>query len=158
MNLTLTKRGDYAVRAAIHLARRWDDGLAKLREISADMDLPRSYTPQVLGLLAGAGLAEARAGREGGYRLVRDPASITLLEIVEAADGPLRTSECTLRGGPCRWEDACAVHPSWVEATEAFRASLGAITLADVARRDRDLEASTSPPTGEAQERSTEKG
>lgn len=143
MNLTLTKRGDYAVRAAIHLARRWGGGLAKLREISSDMDLPRSYTPQVLGLLARAGLAEARAGREGGYRLLRDPRSITLLEVVEAADGPLRTAECTLRGGSCRWEDTCAVHPSWAAAAEAFRASLARASLANVAGLERPA---TSPP------------
>ncbi|HEX6262902.1 MAG TPA: Rrf2 family transcriptional regulator [Actinomycetota bacterium] len=133
MNLTLTRRGDYTVRAAIHLARRWGDGLAKLREISADMELPRSYTPQVLGILVRAGLAEAKAGRDGGYQLVRDPASVSLLEVVEAADGPLRTTECTLRGGSCRWDDACAVHPSWVAASEAFRGSLGSTSLADVA-------------------------
>lgn len=146
MNLSLTKRGDYTVRAAIHLARRWDDGLAKVREIAADMALPRSYTPQVLGLLVGAGLAEAKAGRDGGYRLVRDPRSISLLDIVEAAEGPLRATDCTLRGGPCRWEDVCAVHPSWIHASEAFRASLGSASLAEVAEVDRDLDRAGGRP------------
>jgi len=146
MNLTLTKRGDYAVRAALHLARHWGDGLSKLREISASMGLPRSYTPQVLGLLVRAGLAEGKAGREGGFRLVRDPSSITLLDVVEAAEGPLKTTECTLRGGPCRWEDVCAVHASWMAASEEFRASLASTSLAEVAQIDRDLDRGAGAP------------
>ncbi len=142
MNLQLTRRGDYAVRAAIHLARAAQDGsYAKIREVSQAMGLPLSYTPQVLVLLARAGLAEAKAGREGGYRLSREPQAITLLEVVEAAEGDLRPTRCTLRGGPCRWEDHCAVHPFWVEAADGFRESLARTSLADLARTDRALAA-----------------
>jgi len=141
MNLQLTKRGDYAVRAALHLARRWNEGgYAKTREVAAAMDLPRSYTPQVLGLLVRAGLAEARAGRDGGFRLTRSPERISLLEVVEAAEGSLAPEVCTLRGGPCRWEDHCAVHPAWSRASDALRASLSKASLAEVAETDRQLQ------------------
>jgi Rrf2 family protein len=141
VNLQLTRRGDYAVRAAIQLARTAanGDGYAKIREVSRAMDLPLSYTPQVLMLLARASLAEAKAGREGGYRLSRPASDITLLEVVEAAEGDLRPTRCTLRGGPCRWEDQCAVHPFWVEAAERYRAALAGTSLADVATADRVL-------------------
>lgn len=149
MNLNLTKRGDYAVRAALHLAASWRGGVAgpyaKVREISSEMDLPRSYTPQVLGLLVRAGLVEARAGRDGGYRLVRPPSKISLLEVVEAAEGPLTPAGCTLRGGPCRWEDVCAVHPFWADASRALRDSLAATSLAQVTEVDRGLEAGLGP-------------
>src|SRR5829696_7373460 len=75
MDLALTRRGDYAVRAALCLARRGGEGgYVKIREVAQTMALPASYTPQVLRLLAEAGLAEARAGRDGGYRLTRPPA------------------------------------------------------------------------------------
>ncbi len=76
------------------------------------MDLPRSYRPRILALLALAGLATVRAGREGGYRLVRPPEEISLLEVVEAGDGTLEPDHCTLRGGPCRWGDVCTPHPA----------------------------------------------
>lgn len=149
MNLTLTKRADYAVRAALFLTRRHErDGLVKIREIATEMELPRSYTPQVLGVLARAGLAEARAGRGGGYRLARDPSRITLLEVVEAVEGPLAPIECTLRGGPCRWENVCAVHPAWARAAEALRAELAGTSLADVARIDEALARGESPAPG----------
>jgi Rrf2 family protein len=140
MDLRLTRRGDYAVRAALCLAGLWGDGrYLKIREVAAAMDLPLSYTPQVLRLLAGAGLAEARAGRDGGYRLVREPDGISLLEVVEAAEGAFILDRCILRGGPCHWEQACAVHGAWGAAVTAWRASLGRTTLADLVAADADL-------------------
>jgi Rrf2 family protein len=141
MDLALTRRGDYAVRAALCLARRSDGGYVKMREVAATMSLPASYTPQVLRLLAEAGLAEARAGRDGGYRLTRPPGEVALLEVVEAAEGRFRLERCILRGGPCHWEQACAVHAAWSSAVQACRDSLARTTLADLVAADADLQA-----------------
>jgi Rrf2 family iron-sulfur cluster assembly transcriptional regulator len=141
MDLTLTKRGDYVVRAALSLARTYEGGgLRKIREVAQDMDLPLRYTPQILGLLVKAGLADARAGKQGGYRLLRDPGDISLLELVEAGEGPLRNERCTLRGGPCHWESVCPVHPVWQEAYEALATVLSNRSLASLAATDRALE------------------
>jgi Rrf2 family protein len=95
----------------------------------------------VLKLLAEAGLAEARAGRDGGYRLTRPPGQVTLLEVVEAAEGAFRLERCILRGGPCHWEQACAVHAAWSAAVQATRDSLDRSTLADLVAADARLEA-----------------
>ena len=142
MDLALTRRGDYAVRAALCLARAAGDGhYVKIREVAGTMALPASYTPQVLRLLAEAGLAEARAGREGGYRLTRPPDEVALLEVVEAAEGTFDLSRCILRGGPCHWEQTCAVHGAWSAAVEAWRNSLRQTTLADLVVADARLEA-----------------
>ena len=146
MDLTLTRRGDYVVRAAIALARAFPQGgYRKIREVAAEMHLPRTYTPQILNLLAQAGLAEARAGQQGGYRLLRDPATISLVEVVEAAEGPLRPDRCTLRDGPCRWEAMCPLHPAWERAVVALRGSLQATSLASVSLVDAALEAGGYP-------------
>jgi Rrf2 family protein len=142
MDLALTRRGDYAVRAALCLARGGGDGrYVKIREVAATMALPASYTPQVLRLLAEAGLAEARAGRDGGYRLTRPPGEVALLEVVEAAEGAFTLERCILRGGPCHWEQACAVHAAWSAAVQACRDSLGLTTLADLVEADKRIEA-----------------
>jgi Rrf2 family protein len=130
MDLQLSRKGDYAVRAAIDLAMHYSNGFRKIREIAADMDLPLRYTPQILGVLTSAGLAQAKAGREGGYRLRRPPSEISLLDVVEAAEGTLKSSRCTLRGGPCALDGTCPVHDSWVRAREALRSSLAGTTLA----------------------------
>ncbi len=141
MDLTLTRRGDYVVRAAISLAAAWDGNGAyrKIREIAGEMRLPPSYTPQLLGVLAKARLAEAKAGRDGGYRLTRHPDEISLLQVIEAAEGDLVSRRCPLRGGPCRWDDVCALHPTWSKASEAIRATLAGTSLLEVARVDRHL-------------------
>jgi Rrf2 family protein len=142
MDLALTRRGDYAVRAALCLARWGGDGrYVKIREVAQTMALPASYTPQVLRLLADAGLAEARAGRDGGYRLTRPPGEVALLEVVEAAEGAFVLERCILRGGPCHWEQACAVHAAWSAAVQACRDSLRTTTLADLVAADRLIEA-----------------
>src|SRR5512133_3370766 len=100
MDLTLSRTGDYATRAAIALADAWDVGESRtIAQIAGEMALPRTFTPHVLGLLQRAGLAEARAGRGGGYRLSRDPARISVLEIVAAAERWLRTTRCAMRAG-----------------------------------------------------------
>jgi Rrf2 family protein len=135
----LSKTGDYAVRAAISLARTRGRGYRKIREVAADMSIPIRFTPHILSMLGRACLAEAKAGREGGYRLLRPASQITLLEIVESADGPIHTDRCTLRGGPCEWENACPVHSAWVTAGKALRASLATTTLAEIARGDESL-------------------
>jgi Rrf2 family protein len=141
MDLALTRTGDYAVRAALCLAKGWgQDRFLKIREVAAAMDLPAGYTPHILRLLAAAGLAEARAGREGGYRLVRPPVEISLLDVVEAAEGRFTFERCILRGGPCHWEHACAAHAAWTAAIQACRGSLHATTLAALVLADRDLE------------------
>jgi Rrf2 family protein len=145
MDLTLSRTGDYATRAAIALADAWDLGESRtIAQIAEEMALPRTFTPQILGLLQRAGLAEARAGRGGGYRLSRDPGEISVLEIVEAAEGTLQTERCALREGPCRWDASCAIHSTWVAVSTAVRERLGAATLADLAAEDRRL-ARTEP-------------
>jgi Rrf2 family protein len=142
MKLALTRRGDYTLRAALYLAEdHAREGYAKIKDVASAMSLPLSYTPQVLLLLAKSGIAEAKPGRDGGYRLSRPPEAVSVLEVVEAAEGDLRSKTCILRGGPCHWEDACAAHASWSDASEAFRASLQMTTLADLADTDRRLAA-----------------
>jgi Rrf2 family protein len=139
MDISLSRKGDYAVRAAISLARHSGDGYRKIREVAEEMALPERYTPQILGLLARAGLAEAKAGRDGGYRLTRHPEEVSLLEVVEAAEGPLTSTRCTLRGGPCQWDNTCPVHHVWTGAREALRHSLANVSLASVAEEDRAI-------------------
>lgn len=146
MDLTLSRKGDYVVRAAIALARGWDaGGYRKIREVAEEMNLPLSYTPQILAALAHAGLAKARAGRDGGFRLERSPQEITLLEVVEAGEGTLTPSVCALRGGPCRWDSVCALHPAWSAATKSLCNTLQRQMLSGVAMVDKALEAGKFP-------------
>ena len=141
MNMTLSKRGDYVMRSAIALARAFDGGKPrKIREIVADTEVPRTFASQILSDLVRGGLAMSRAGREGGYRLSRPPEQINVLEVVEAAEGPLKAERCALGEGPCRWEDVCPLHETWTRATSQLAELLSGISLAEVAARDVAIE------------------
>lgn len=139
MELSLGKRADYTVRAMVDLARHHGDGRRKTAEIAADMAIPVSYLPQLLAELVRAGLVTSVAGRKGGYVLARPPEEISLLDAIEVADGPMVALVCVLRGGPCRWEDSCAIHEPWARAQQAFRDSLATTTFAEVAIIDAAL-------------------
>jgi Rrf2 family transcriptional regulator, iron-sulfur cluster assembly transcription factor len=133
MRLELTKRGDYAVRAMLALARGSGNGLLSARRISNAMVIPVRFLPQVLGDLQRAGLVEAAPGRSGGYRLAREAGAISLLEVIEAVEGDSRRRSCVLRSGPCGVDGHCDVHDVFFEGQEALRGTFAGSTLADLA-------------------------
>jgi Rrf2 family protein len=135
MRLELTKKGDYAVRAMIALARQ-GGGLRSARSIAEEMDIPPRFLPQVLAALTRAELVRAAQGRNGGYELVAPPGRTSLLAIVEAVEGPSRRETCVLRGGPCGSDGRCAVHDAFCAAEEGMTAALDSVTLADVSTPD----------------------
>ena len=146
MELRLGKRADYTVRAVLDLALHKDQGRRKAADISEEMEVPASYLPQLLAELVRAGVVRSVAGRKGGYTLARDPADISLLEVIEVAEGAVTSTECVLRAGPCRWEDACAIHDPWMRAQEALRNSLAGTTFAEIAEIDAALGAAAPAP------------
>lgn len=145
MQIALGRKGDYAVRAVLDLARHAGTGRRKSREIAEVMDIPERYLPQILALLVRHRLLIATAGPDGGYELARPPADITLLEVVEAAEGPIANTECLLRGGPCDWEHACPLHHPWSRAQSALTGQLRQTTFAELAASDEALEAGLEP-------------
>ncbi len=144
MRLELGRRADYAIRAVVDLARHADDAeRRKARAIAEEMDIPASYVPQILAELVRAGVVVSVAGRDGGYRLARPMADISLLEVVQAADGEVGSTTCVLRGGPCHWEELCAVHVPWARAQNAMLDSLEGTTLKDLVTIDTALDDGT---------------
>ncbi|MHB1986565.1 MAG: RrF2 family transcriptional regulator [Acidimicrobiales bacterium] len=154
MNLTLSKRGDYVVRSAICLARAYESGIPrKLRQVSAEMGVPRTFVSQILGDLVHAGIAVSSFGKAGGYRLARPPAEVSLLQIVEAGEGPLTPAACALGEGPCHWEAVCPLHESWNAAAGALGSVLSATSLGEITESDRAIEAGTYPIPADAHRR-----
>jgi len=140
VHVALGRKGDYAVRAMLDLARHHGRGRRKAREIASEMDIPVRYLPQILAILVRQRLLAAVAGREGGYALARAPQSISLLDVVEAAEGPIALDECVLRGGPCDWTNACPLHATWSRAQSALIDELRTTTFAELARIDAEIE------------------
>jgi Rrf2 family protein len=154
VKLVPTRRTDYGIRALIFLANQADlsDGgrlpLAKADAIASAMSIPGGFLPQLLQQLQRARLVVSHPGPNGGHALARPASQITIRHIVEALEGPLDASECALRGGPCRWQDVCALHWVWSSARLALVNSLDTATLAAVAADDRAIaDGPTEKPT-----------
>lgn len=139
MRVSLTLRGDYAVRAMLAIARHeravHRDGSARPDPLSAgriatEMRIPQRFVAHVVADLGRAGLVVGSTGRRGGYRLARAATAINLLEIVDAAERRDEPPRCVLRGIPCDPAGRCAVHDAFSGATTALRAELARSTLA----------------------------
>ncbi|MHB8293902.1 MAG: RrF2 family transcriptional regulator [Acidimicrobiales bacterium] len=143
MKLVPTRRTDYGIRALIYLAEQ--EGSAKAADIASGMDMPVGFLYQVLQELHRARLVVSAPSRSGGYRLARPADEISMLQIVEALEGPLRPGECALRGGPCRWDEVCALHRTWSAARDALADKLAEETLAQVVADDLAIAAGTFP-------------
>lgn len=149
MKLKLSKRGDYVVRSALCLANSFDaPSPKKLRQVSLEMGIPRTFVSQILGDLVQAGIATSYFGANGGYRLSRPPAEVTLLEVVEAGEGALEPDTCVLGDEPCHWETVCPLHETWMAATAALKSELATTTLATLVERDRAIVAGTYAVVG----------
>lgn len=124
MSMTLSKRGDYVTRAAISPAKDFEEGAyRKIREVVAETEVPQTFASQILADLVRAGLATSRAGRDGGYRLERTPGEISVLEVIEVAEGPppprlVRRVTCS-RGALMRraWAAASRRSSRWSRST-----------------------------------------
>ncbi len=149
MKLKLSKRGDYVVRSALCLAASYHAANpTKLRQIAVETGVPRTFVSQIMGDLVQAGIAASFFGTNGGYRLMRAPEEITVLEIVEAGEGTLESDTCVLGDDPCQWEAVCPMHETWTAATTAMRSQLAATTLATLLERDRLITAGEYHVTG----------
>jgi Rrf2 family protein len=103
----LSKRSDYGLIALRHLAQHSDESVSA-REIAARYRIPAELMAKVLQKLVRKGLLVSQQGTNGGYVLARDPASISIVEVVEALEGPIAITPCE-RGSDCQQMQLCSV-------------------------------------------------
>ena len=107
--LAFTKKTGYALVAMMHLAHLDQGSLASAREIATTFDVSASLLMNVLKELAVAGYVESVRGARGGYRLAVQPEDMTLADLVEALEGPVRLAECVTDGAAGSEECTCEV-------------------------------------------------
>ena len=130
MRLDLTKRSDYAIRAMLALTKA--GGLLSSRKIADEMKIPPRFLPQIMGDLTRAGLVEAHPGRAGGYKMAKDPGTVTLLTVIEAIEGDPHRQICVMRGTQCGKDGECGVHDVFYAAEGALLEKLSTATLQGV--------------------------
>jgi Rrf2 family protein len=128
----VSAKADYAVRAMIELVDGAEDKPVKGELVSSSQDIPLRFLENILSELRHAGLVQSRRGTDGGYWLAKPADSITIADIVRAADGPL----ATVRGEPADEldyaEDAKPLQEVWIALRANIREILETVSLADV--------------------------
>lgn len=134
----LSRSAEYAIRALAFLGAGENRPWRLSREIADELGMPSPFLAKVLHTLAARGLLESQRGRGGGFRLVREPREVTLLEVVEPFDHLADRTLCVLGQKICSEETACPLHHAWKAHLTAFLAALGETTLADIKRSAND--------------------
>ena len=129
--LRVTKLTDYATLVLTVLAAAPGEVLSAA-ELAERAGLEAPTVAKVLKPLAQAGLVEGFRGANGGYKLARDAADISLVEIVEAMEGPLGMTECSVHAGQCGIEDSCGVRANWRRINDVVADALRKVTLAEM--------------------------
>jgi len=137
--LRLSTKARYALRAMIELAMHEGEGLVQLREVADAQQLSVKYLEQLTISLRHAGLVRAERGPQGGYELSRPAEEITVLEIVQAVEGPLGLVGCVTQDGTCDRRESCAAHRLWCRLNTAIGRVLSESTLADLRREQHTL-------------------
>lgn len=116
--MQITRQADYAVRAVLYLARLGSTERAATSTVAKEQHIPPSFLAKIISQLSIAGLLHTSRGARGGVTLAREPKEISLLEVVEAIDGPIQLNECIGDDGACVFDKDCPLKPVWCEAQD----------------------------------------
>jgi Rrf2 family protein len=140
--MKLSSRGEYAARAVLELSLKHKEGPLHIRDISAAQNIPRRFLEQILLELKRHGYLQSRKGPGGGYSLAKDPARISVAEVIRTMDGPLAPSKCVSRTAyeACPLEEGCGLIWLWRRVRDDIVEVLENTTFADLAKRTREGE------------------
>ncbi len=127
--MRLTRAGDYGLQAIIFLSTKAPEGEASADEIARELHLPSSFLKKILQRLSSTGILRSTKGYDGGFSLSRPPERLSMLDVIEAIDGPICLNVCLHGPGACTRMTACSMHPVWREAQTALRGVLSAWTF-----------------------------
>jgi Rrf2 family protein len=135
--MQITRQADYAVRAVLHLARLGGNERAATSAVAEEQRIPPSFLAKIISQLSIAGLLHTSRGARGGVTLARDAKDITLLEVVEAIDGPIQLNECVGDDGTCSFDDDCPLRAVWTDAQDLLVKRLKATNFQQLLERDK---------------------
>jgi Rrf2 family protein len=111
--MQITRQADYALRAMLYLARLEPTQRAATSQIAEEQSIPPSFLAKIISQLSIAGLIHTSRGARGGVSLARPPEEISVLEVVEAIDGPISLNECTYSASACPFGEDCPIRDLW---------------------------------------------
>ncbi len=114
--MQITRQADYAVRAMAYLAQLGPNGHESTGKIAQAKGIPSSFLAKIVSQLSVAGLLQTSRGAHGGVSLAKPAESISLLDVVEAIDGPILLNDCVGETATCTYDVDCPLKPVWCDA------------------------------------------
>lgn len=131
--MKISTKGRYSLRVIIDLAEHRNGGYIPMKEVAARQKISLKYIEKLMPLLTKSGLVEGIHGKGGGYKLKREPESLTVGEILRLAEGDLAPVSCLEKGTPpCEIAEECRTISMWKDFYEMTNKFFDGITVADL--------------------------
>jgi Rrf2 family protein len=118
----------------VDLARMSNGQRTTVGEVTQRQDVAEPFMAKIASQAAIAGLVVTHRGTGGGLALAQPADNITMLQIIEAIDGPLAFNRCTCEPSGCPRSNKCAVHPIWEKAQQQLGELLSNTLLSEIAQ------------------------
>lgn len=130
--MRLSTKCRYGTRAIVEIALSYKKPPIKRKDIAAHQDINDSYLENILIALKNSSIIDTIRGAKGGFVMRRSPSTITLLEVIEALDGPIESVKCLNNPSICKRTEKCVTRPVWFEVQESQKNVLKNITVQDL--------------------------
>lgn len=113
----LSRAAEYAIRGILHLSIHYKENrVIDIEKIAKAQNIPPAYLAKLLQSLSKKGFVKSFKGQKGGFLLTKPPKEISLLDVIEAMEGPFYLNYCLIYEGYCERDKVCSVHDAWTEA------------------------------------------
>ncbi|HVM75600.1 MAG TPA: Rrf2 family transcriptional regulator [Candidatus Saccharimonadales bacterium] len=153
--MQITRATDYAVRVMVHLASAPHGQKYPLNELAVATGVQESFLSKILQRLVHQGMLLSQRGSGGGFVLNRAPDQVTLLDVIEAIEGPTQLNHCIGEDGHCSRKEWCGVSPTWDRAQLALTQVLSGVSIAQLAEETLRLLAIQANSKSEASKSAT---
>lgn len=128
--MLITRATEYAIRALFYLAKQPKGEIVFKKDICKHQEITPAFLTKILQPLIKNGIIGSQRGVGGGFYLLKDPADVTLLDVLEAEEGPLYLNSCLSPDGSCDRDLFCPMHGAWREIRSEMVTTLGRYSFA----------------------------
>lgn len=133
--MRVSAKSDYALRALIEIAAQSDGTALSAEELGRRQEIPRGFLQAILADLRRADIVMSQRGQAGGWRLARDPADVTVADVIRAVDGPL-VSVYGVRPEAVTYNDSAKVlQHVWIAARTGLREVFESVSIKALATK-----------------------
>ena len=131
--MKFSTKGRYGLRAVVELAARYGEGPVSLSAVAAEQGVSEAYLEQLMRSLKNAGLVSTARGKAGGYLLTKEPAKISVGEVLRALEGSTDVVDCIGSGANiCENACTCSARPLFLKLQSRINAVLDETTVGEL--------------------------